>query len=261
MTFEDNLGYKGDLPVVACIDFETTAPNDSCFDPEQKKMFVVSYVMLLAFRPKLKMNRVIIQRSFGHTLEQPTTINYSTNDQIPFVNINLIEQLKDCALEVSQKKCKNALAQMFSVELCLVQQPVLSCLNKKIKSQHLEIDLSRKNKYEKDNPINWNSDKCLICNFPLKIDPIAPDVPNNEMSYGDFYIMYEHKFLRNIYSKEQLESAPQIKTLQEYSKKFQNFIKICVSLQSVLVSHVNFDESDDNDHELKDSLQNKCADQ
>ena len=80
------------------------------------------------------------------------------------------------------------------------------------------------------------------------------------MSYGDFYVRYEHKFLRNIYSNEQLESAPQIKTLLEYYKTFQEFIKICVSLQLVLVSHVNFDDLDDNDHELKDFLQNKCAD-
>ena len=67
MTFEDNLGYKGDLSVVAFIDFETTAPTDSCFDPEQKRMFVVSYVVVLAFHPTLKMNRIIIQHSFGHT--------------------------------------------------------------------------------------------------------------------------------------------------------------------------------------------------
>ena len=39
----------------------------------------------------------------------------------------------------------------------------------------------------------------LICNFPLKIDPIGPDVPNNKMFYGDFFIRYEHKLLRNIY--------------------------------------------------------------
>ena len=62
------------------------------------------------------------------------------------------------------------------------------------------------------------------------------------MSYGDFYIRYEHKSLRNLYAKEQLESAPQIKTLQEYYKTFQKFIKFCASLQSVLVSHVNFDD-------------------
>ena len=36
------------------------------------------------------------------------------------------------------------------------------------------------------------------------------------MSDGDFYIKEEHKFLRNIYSKEQFESAPEIKILQEY---------------------------------------------
>ena len=128
-TFEDNLDYKGNLPVVVYIDFETTASTDSCFDPEQKKMFVVSYVLILAFHPKSKINRVIIQRSFGYFLEQLTTINYLTNDQTPFVNINLIKQLKDCALEVSRKKCKNALAQMFSVELYLVKQAVLSCFN------------------------------------------------------------------------------------------------------------------------------------
>ena len=75
VTFEDNLGYKGDLPAVAYINFETTAPTDSCFDPEQKRMFVVSYVIILAFHPKLKMDRVIIQCSFGHSLEQLTTID------------------------------------------------------------------------------------------------------------------------------------------------------------------------------------------
>ena len=30
-TFEDNLGYKGNLPVVAYIDFEMTAPHQQLF--------------------------------------------------------------------------------------------------------------------------------------------------------------------------------------------------------------------------------------
>ena len=41
VTFEDNLGYKGDLLVVAYIDFETTAPTSNCFDPEEESMFPV----------------------------------------------------------------------------------------------------------------------------------------------------------------------------------------------------------------------------
>ena len=119
MTFEDNLGYKGDLPVIVYIDLETTASTDSCFDPEQKKMFVVSYVIILAFHPKLKMDRVIIQRSFGHSLEQLTTIDYLANGQMSFVDVKLIKQLKDSTLEVNRKKYKNAIAQMFSIEYAL----------------------------------------------------------------------------------------------------------------------------------------------
>ena len=30
-------------------DYETTAPTDNYIDPEEKKMFVVSYVLLLRF--------------------------------------------------------------------------------------------------------------------------------------------------------------------------------------------------------------------
>ena len=30
-------------------DFEATAPTDNCFNPEQKKMFVMSYVLSVAF--------------------------------------------------------------------------------------------------------------------------------------------------------------------------------------------------------------------
>ena len=51
-----------------------------CFDPEQKKMLVASYVIIFAFHPKLKMDRIIIQGSFGHSLEQLTKINYLKND-------------------------------------------------------------------------------------------------------------------------------------------------------------------------------------
>ena len=132
VTFEDNLGYKGNLPVAAYIDFETTAPTDSCFDPEQKKMFIVSYVIILAFHAKLKVDRVIIQRSFGHSLQQLTTIDYLTNDQMSFVDVKLIKQLKDSTLEVSRKKSKNAIAQMFSIELCLVKKTFWLGLTKKL---------------------------------------------------------------------------------------------------------------------------------
>ena len=47
VTLEDNFSARGDLPMTIYFDYETAAPTDNYFDPEQKKIFVVSYVLLL----------------------------------------------------------------------------------------------------------------------------------------------------------------------------------------------------------------------
>ena len=106
ISFEDNFHAKGDLPFVIYFDFETTAPTDNCFDPEQKTMFVVSYVMIVAFRPGLKLDKIIIQRSYVHAIEQLTSLEYFSQDQIKCINKELVIQLKDIAFEVSKRKCK-----------------------------------------------------------------------------------------------------------------------------------------------------------
>ena len=45
ISYQDNFQNKGNVPFTIFFDFETTAPTDNCLDPEQKKMFVVSYIM------------------------------------------------------------------------------------------------------------------------------------------------------------------------------------------------------------------------
>ena len=76
ISFEDNFHAKGDLPFVIYFDFEMTAPTDNCFDPKQKTMFVGSYVMIVAFRSDLKTDRIIIQRTYAHAIEQFTSVDY-----------------------------------------------------------------------------------------------------------------------------------------------------------------------------------------
>ena len=66
ISHQDNFHAKGDVSFVIYFDFETTAPSNNCLDPEQKKMFVVLYVMIVAFHPELKLDGIIIQRSFAH---------------------------------------------------------------------------------------------------------------------------------------------------------------------------------------------------
>ena len=93
-----------------------------CFDPEQKKMFVVSYVLIVTFHPVLNIKRIIIQRSYTHSLEQLTSLNYFSEDQMKFLDFEIIKQLKDIAIGVSKRKCKNAMGQMFCIECDLVKK-------------------------------------------------------------------------------------------------------------------------------------------
>ena len=119
ISYQDNFNAKGDVLFVIYFDFETTAPTFNIADPEQTKMFVVLYVMIVAFHPKLDLDCIIIQRSFAHSIEQLTT-------------------------------------------------------------------------YESQNQINWQKDKCVICKLPLKTEPTNFKTPNDEVSFGDFVIRYEH---------------------------------------------------------------------
>lgn len=45
VSFEGNIGYKGDLLWVALMDFETTALTDNCFNPEQKRiLYAITHI-------------------------------------------------------------------------------------------------------------------------------------------------------------------------------------------------------------------------
>ena len=109
LMFEENLKFKHEIPLTAYIDFETTAPTDDCLDPKKKKMTAVSYVIIFAFHPRLQIDGVIIESSFGHSNLQLCSLNYITSEQLKFKDINLLRQLRDCALSVASKGNKLAI--------------------------------------------------------------------------------------------------------------------------------------------------------
>ena len=126
LTFEENLKCKCDVPLTAYIDFETTTPTDDCPDPENSKIYAVSYVIIFAFHPDLQLNCVIVERSFGHSREQLCSINYLTCEQLKFKNLTMLKKLRVYALTVSTKTKKIAISEMFTTELkfavdCLIR--------------------------------------------------------------------------------------------------------------------------------------------
>ena len=103
-TFDENLKYREHIPLVAYIDFESTAPTDECLDPENRKMLAVSYVIIFAFHPDVDIDCVIIESSFSHSREKLTSLNYLTREQLDFEDNKTVLQLRDCMLTVADKK-------------------------------------------------------------------------------------------------------------------------------------------------------------
>ena len=87
--------------------------------------------------------------------------------------------------------------------------------------------------YETINPVNWKSDKCVKCKMPLKIEPTNFETPDDEMTYRDFVICFEHAFIRNIYKYDQIKESHHLETLEKY-EIYQKFVAISIGLLSML---------------------------
>ena len=135
--------------------------------------------MIVAFQPALKIKRIIVYRSFAYSLEQLTNLGYLTREQINLIDQYLIKILKDIASEVSKKNSKTSLGQMFSTETALVKKTLVKLFNVKYLRQFTNTDPFKKLSYEQKNPIKWNKQKCVICKFPLKLNPTYYLTPDN----------------------------------------------------------------------------------
>ena len=50
------------------------------------------------------MKRIIIELSFGHSLQKLTTIDYLTTEQLKYKDTTTLKQLRDCAFSIAGKK-------------------------------------------------------------------------------------------------------------------------------------------------------------
>ena len=92
--------------------------------------------------------------------------------------------------------------QMFCIKSALVKKILLDWFNKKYRMRYLEINAFVKMQYERNNPASWKNDKSVLCKMPPRVEPTNFKRQDDEMTYGDFVIRFEHKFVRNIYTSE-----------------------------------------------------------
>ena len=92
-------------------------------------------------------------------------------------------------------------------------------------------------RYEAKNKIDWKKNKCVICKFLMKLDPTNYLTADCQMTFADFIIRYEHKFLRNIYTAEQISQSDHIANLKNYYEVFKEYIQTCIGLLASLNSY------------------------
>ena len=65
----------------------------------------------------------------------------------------------------------------------------------------------------------------LYLQFPLEINPTTSDATKEKMSYFDFVIAKEQKFLRKIFSEDELSSSDALKNIRSYHEIFFSICK------------------------------------
>ena len=107
--YQDHYKNLGDLPFTVYYDFETTTGSVVFFDA---KMFVVSYCMIVAFHPELKIPRLVIFRSYDQNPNALVSLTHFQALQYDFFsdpenyNTTTLKQLEDAAFSVQNREKK-----------------------------------------------------------------------------------------------------------------------------------------------------------
>lgn len=78
-------------------------------------MFSISYVFIFDFHRDLNLDRIIIERSFGHSLKKLVSVTYLKRCMITYADRTTMQQLKDCAIKVCQEKYKQEISEVFTI--------------------------------------------------------------------------------------------------------------------------------------------------
>ena len=151
INYQDNFNKIGDLPFSVYYDFETTTGSAVFFDA---KMYVISYCMLVAFHPGLKLSHLFTYRAYDQTKDElESMVHFSTIQKDFFnyaenFNMKTLKQLQDTVLSVCNRSIETALAEMFNIELKFT----VDCLrNWTDKNKVLELDEKQRNDYMQNN--------------------------------------------------------------------------------------------------------------
>ena len=119
-------------------------------------MHPVSYAFVAVFHSSLNIEKIAVVRSFDDTFEQLNDVSYLSDEMLSYFDPITTTQLRDYVAAVFKKKEKYSLIEMFSCKLNFVIDLLKMRLVEKYFSRYKEFDLFSKQRFKRENPIDWN---------------------------------------------------------------------------------------------------------
>ena len=221
--------FMGDFPFSIYFDLGTTTGKKVYNFDEDATLYPISYAFVIAFHPSLNIEKISVIRSFNHTFEQLNEVNYLKDEMLPFVDPITTRQLRDSATAAFIKKQKCSLTEMFSCKLKFVIDLLKKWLAENFFNRYKELNMLTKQRFKRQNPINWESTNCVICG--LCLPTAASNFPSEKITtFLYFVIEKEHSFIRNFFDPEDITLSKNIETLKKYDASFKKILRIVVVL-------------------------------
>ena len=93
--------------------------------------------------------------------------------------------------------------------------------------------------------------------MPLRVEPTSSETSEDEVTFGDFIVRFEHKFIKNIYTYEQIKDSHHLETLEKCYKIYQKFVAISIRLLSMFN---NYHKNDEINTEVSEFIEENHAD-
>ena len=143
------------------------------------------------------MHRIVVYGSFQQTQDELFDLSHLKEKMLQYVDPVTLNQLKDAAINIFEKKLSFALSEMFSVELQFRIHALLKWFYNINKWRFVEINTLTKQKYQKNHPIDWYQTKRVICDYKKTVSYSFGPL-NEEITFYDFVVEKENLFLRNV---------------------------------------------------------------
>ena len=93
--------------------------------------------------------------------------------------------------------------------------------------------------------------------MPLRVEPASFETPDDKMTFEDFIIHFEHRFIRNICTYEQIKDSHHLETLEKYYEIYQKYVAISIGLLSMFN---NYNKNDEINTEVSEFIEENHVD-